>query len=83
MHDRIHKMDTDKMSRKRELVKKPKPILDCIEVVDEMTSSIHLLHCCLKGIKKIFFILFVMVPFSACILYKKLTAQKLNYNQLG
>jgi len=46
------------------------------------TSSFHLLHWCLKGIKKIF-ILFDMVPFSAYVLYKKLTAQKLKYNQLG
>jgi len=41
------------------------------------------LHWCLKGIKKIFFILFDVVPFSAYALYKKLTAQKLKYNQLG
>jgi len=42
-----------------------------------------MLYYCLKGIKKIFFILSNMVPFSAYILYQKLTAQKIKYNQLG
>jgi hypothetical protein len=50
----------------------------------EWTSSLHPALCCTsvrRCIEKIFFILFDMALFSAYILYKKLTSQKVKYDQ--